>query len=54
VSLVGALGDDGAWLVRDLEGYGVSTANITVVQVRYAPVFPRRILYAVEMIMIWR
>jgi hypothetical protein len=37
VGLVGAVGEDGAWLVRDLEGYGVSTANITVVQVRHAP-----------------
>ena len=36
VSLVGAVGEDGAWLVRDLEGYGVSTANISVIQVRYA------------------
>jgi hypothetical protein len=42
VSLVGAVGEDGAWLVRDLEGYGVSTANISVVQVRYVPVFPWR------------
>ena len=42
VSLVGAVGEDGAWLVRDLEGYSVSTANISVIQVRYAPVFPRR------------
>jgi hypothetical protein len=33
VSLVGAVGEDGAWLVRDLEGYGVSTANISFVQV---------------------
>ncbi|KAH9993311.1 Ribokinase-like protein [Russula compacta] len=32
VSLVGAVGEDGTWLVRDLEGYGVSTANISVVQ----------------------
>ncbi|KAI0289989.1 Ribokinase-like protein [Russula brevipes] len=32
VSLVGAVGGDGAWLVRDLEGYGVSTADISVVQ----------------------
>lgn len=32
VSLVGAVGEDGAWLVRDLEGYGVSTANISVIQ----------------------
>jgi ribokinase len=40
VSLVGAVGEDGAWLVRNLEGYGVSTANISVVQVRYAPSLP--------------
>ena len=33
VSLVGAVGEDGTWLVRDLEGYGVSTANVSVVQV---------------------
>lgn len=33
VSIVGAVGEDGAWVVRDLEGYGVSTANISVVQV---------------------
>ncbi|KAF8491824.1 Ribokinase-like protein [Russula emetica] len=32
VSLVGAVGEDGAWLVRDLKGYGVSTANVSVVQ----------------------
>jgi len=42
VSLVGAVGEDGAWLVRDLEGYGVSTANISVVQVRVCgPGVPR-------------
>jgi sugar/nucleoside kinase (ribokinase family) len=34
VNLVGAVGEDGAWLVRDLEGYGVSTADISLVQVR--------------------
>ena len=33
VSFVGAVGDDGAWVVRDLERCGVSTANISVVQV---------------------
>lgn len=33
VSFVGAVGEDGAWVVRDLEGYGVSTADISVVQV---------------------
>ena len=33
VSFVGAVGDDGAWVVRDIEGYGVSTADISVVQV---------------------
>ncbi|KAI0305094.1 Ribokinase-like protein [Multifurca ochricompacta] len=32
VSLVGAVGEDGAWLVRDLEGYGVSVANVSIVQ----------------------
>ncbi|KAN0107725.1 Ribokinase-like protein [Russula decolorans] len=32
VSLVGAVGEDGAWLVRDLEDYGVSTANISVIK----------------------
>ncbi|KAH9996251.1 Ribokinase-like protein [Russula vinacea] len=32
VSLVGAVGEDGTWLVRNLEGYGVSTADISVVQ----------------------
>jgi len=32
VSFVGAVGEDGTWLVRELEGYGVSTANISVVQ----------------------
>jgi len=32
VSLVGAVGEDGTWLVRDLEGYGVSTANVSVMQ----------------------
>ena len=42
MSLVGAVGEDGAWLVRDLEGYGVSTANISVMKVRYTPVFPCR------------
>ncbi|KAI9513384.1 Ribokinase-like protein [Russula earlei] len=31
-SLVGAVGEDGAWLVRELEGYGVSTEGISVVQ----------------------
>jgi sugar/nucleoside kinase (ribokinase family) len=35
VSLVGAVGEDGAWLVRNLEGYGVSAANVTTVQVQY-------------------
>lgn len=35
VNLVGAVGEDGAWLIRNLEAYGVSTANISVVQVRY-------------------
>jgi len=40
VSLVGAVGEDGTWLVRGIEGYGVCTADISVVQVRYAPVFP--------------
>jgi ribokinase len=38
VSLVGAVGEDGAWLVRDLEGFGVSTADISLVQV--CPVSP--------------
>jgi len=38
VSLVGAVGEDGTWLVRDLEGYGVSTADISLVQV--CPVSP--------------
>jgi hypothetical protein len=33
VSLVGAVGEDGTWLVRDLEGYGVSTADVSVIQV---------------------
>lgn len=33
VSLVGAVGEDGTWLVRNLESYGVSTENISVVQV---------------------
>ncbi|KAI0251866.1 Ribokinase-like protein [Lactifluus subvellereus] len=32
VSIVGAVGEDGAWLVRNLEGYGVSAANVTTVQ----------------------
>ncbi|KAH9000726.1 Ribokinase-like protein [Lactarius hatsudake] len=32
VSLVGAVGDDGEWLVRDLEGYGVSVSNVSVVK----------------------
>jgi hypothetical protein len=34
VSLVGAVGEDGEWLVRDLEGYGVSVANVSIVKVR--------------------
>jgi sugar/nucleoside kinase (ribokinase family) len=38
VSLVGAVGEDGAWLVRDLEGYGVSTVGISFVQVCHVPV----------------
>jgi hypothetical protein len=42
VSLVGAVGEDGAWLVRDLEGYGVSTAGISLVQV--CPVSPGVVL----------
>ena len=47
VSLVGAVGEDGAWLIRDLECYGESTANLSVVQVRYVPVFPRIICYII-------
>ena len=42
VSLVGAVGEDGAWIIRDLDGYGVSTANISIVQVQYAPAFDGR------------
>jgi ribokinase len=49
VSLVGAVGEDGTWLVRDLEGRGVSTANISVVQV--CPVLP---LDACAIRTIWR
>lgn len=33
VSFVGAVGEDGGWVVRDLERCGVSTANVSVVQV---------------------
>ena len=50
VSLVGAVGEDGAWLIRDLEGYVVSTANLSVVQVRYVPVFPRIICYIIYVV----
>jgi len=32
VSLVGAVGEDGEWLIRDLEGYGVSVANVSIVK----------------------
>jgi len=32
VSFVGAVGEDGSWVVRELERCGVSTANISVVQ----------------------
>ena len=39
VSFVGAVGEDGGWVVRDLERCGVSTANVSVVQVR--PSCPR-------------
>jgi ribokinase len=39
VSLVGAVGEDGTWLVRNLEGCGVSTTGISVVQV--CLIFPR-------------
>ena len=46
VSLVGAIGEDGTWLVRDLEGYGVSTTNISVVQV--LPISPRRMYYSIS------
>lgn len=47
VSLAGAVGEDGTWLVRNLEGYGVSTADISVVQV--CPVFPRRKCYPYDL-----
>ena len=33
MSLVGAVGEDGEWLVRDLEGYGVSVADVSIVKV---------------------
>jgi ribokinase len=33
VSLVGAVGEDGAWLIRVLQDYGVSAANVSIVQV---------------------
>ena len=33
MSLVGAVGEDGDWLVRDLEGYGVSVADVSIVKV---------------------
>lgn len=32
VSLVGAVGEDGEWLVHDLEGYGVSVADVSIVK----------------------
>ena len=34
MSLVGAVGEDGEWLVRDLEDYGVSVADVSIVKVR--------------------
>ena len=34
MSLVGAVGEDGEWLLRDLESYGVSVANVSIVKVR--------------------
>ena len=48
VGFAGAVGEDGAWVVRDLEGYGISTADISVVQVcpsmhEMAHVLPNRI-----------
>jgi len=43
-SLVGAVGEDGTWLVRGLGAYGVSTANISVVQV-CPGVLSRRVCY---------
>ena len=49
VGLVAAVGEDGAWIVRDLESYGVSSANISVVQVQYTPAFPPS-----QMAVIWR
>lgn len=33
MSLVGAVGEDGEWLVHDLEGYGVSVADVSIVKV---------------------
>ena len=46
VSLVGAVGEDGAWLMRDLEGYGVSTADISLVQVCLSPGMDRPVTLA--------
>ena len=37
VSLVGAVGEDGIWVTRDLEAMGVDVTNVSVVQVCPAP-----------------